>query len=193
MSHKRPDAFSDFPPVESLPMFLRVEELPDSLQSYPKSFALDAPIHLKTLVRRIERHDGRWCVVGGGERLPGVVVASGHFKRQHWLVIARPSLERRSTPWSNSRPRDGRSHGIMSREEVDDGADVSFRPHERSLSWAQLAWHVATTPLYYVSEVFKLPMQSGWDLDSAKPPTTTAALVSDKHAVIAFPSAREAL
>jgi (2Fe-2S) ferredoxin/uncharacterized damage-inducible protein DinB len=52
-----------------------------------------------------------------------------------------------------------------------------FRPHERSMSWAQLAWHVATTPLYYVSEVFKLPTQSGWDLDSAKPPTTTAGLV----------------
>jgi hypothetical protein len=33
-------------------------------------------------------------------------------------------------------------------------ADASFRPHERSLSWGQLAWHVATTPLYYVSEVF---------------------------------------
>ena len=46
-------------------------------------------------------------------------------------------------------------------------AHASFRPHERSLSWAQLAWHVATTPLYYVSEVFKLPTQSGWDLDSA--------------------------
>jgi hypothetical protein len=45
-------------------------------------------------------------------------------------------------------------------------AYASFRPHERSLSWAQLAWHVATTPLYYVSEVFKLPTQSGWDLDS---------------------------
>jgi (2Fe-2S) ferredoxin/uncharacterized damage-inducible protein DinB len=56
-------------------------------------------------------------------------------------------------------------------------AHASFRPHERSLSWAQLAWHVATTPLYYVSEVFKLPTRSGWDLDSAKPPTTTAALV----------------
>ena len=54
---------------------------------------------------------------------------------------------------------------------------TSFRPHERSMSWAQLAWHVATTPLYYVSEVFKLPTQSGWDLDSARPPTTTAGLV----------------
>jgi hypothetical protein len=40
-----------------------------------------------------------------------------------------------------------------------------------------LAWHVATTPLYCVREVFKLPTQSGWDLDSAKPPTTTAGLV----------------
>jgi hypothetical protein len=56
-------------------------------------------------------------------------------------------------------------------------AHASFRPHERSMSWAQLAWHVATTPLYYVSEVFKLPTKSGWDLDSTKPPTTTAGLV----------------
>jgi (2Fe-2S) ferredoxin/uncharacterized damage-inducible protein DinB len=54
---------------------------------------------------------------------------------------------------------------------------ASFRPHERSLSWGQLAWHVATTPLYYVSEVFKLPTQLGWDLDNARPPTTTAGLV----------------
>jgi hypothetical protein len=46
-------------------------------------------------------------------------------------------------------------------------AHASFRQHERSLSWAQLAWHVATTPLYYVSEVFKLPTQSGWDLRNA--------------------------
>ena len=28
-------------------------------------------------------------------------------------------------------------------------AHASFRPHERAMSWAQLAWHVATTPLYY--------------------------------------------
>jgi hypothetical protein len=41
---------------------------------------------------------------------------------------------------------------------------ASFRPHERSMGWGQLAWHVATTPLYYMSEVFKLPTQSGWDL-----------------------------
>ena len=54
---------------------------------------------------------------------------------------------------------------------------ASFRPHERSMSWGQLAWPVATTPIYYVSEVFKLPMRSGWDLDSAKPPTTAAGLV----------------
>ncbi len=54
---------------------------------------------------------------------------------------------------------------------------ASFRPHERSLSWGQLAWHVATTPLYYVSEVFRLPTQLGWDLDNARPPTTTAGLV----------------
>ena len=40
-------------------------------------------------------------------------------------------------------------------------AHSSFRPHERSLDWAQLAWHVATTPLYYVSEVFNLPTKSG--------------------------------
>jgi hypothetical protein len=36
---------------------------------------------------------------------------------------------------------------------------------------------LATTPLYYVSEVFTLPTQLGWDLDSAMPPTTTAGLV----------------
>ena len=54
---------------------------------------------------------------------------------------------------------------------------ASFRPHERSLSWGQLAWNVATTPLYYVSEVFKLPTQLGWDLDNVRPPTTTAGLV----------------
>jgi hypothetical protein len=53
----------------------------------------------------------------------------------------------------------------------------AFRPGERSLRWGQLAWHVATTPLYYVSEVFKLPTQLGWDLDNARPPTTTAGRV----------------
>jgi hypothetical protein len=50
-------------------------------------------------------------------------------------------------------------------------AHASFRPHERSLSWGQLAWHLAITPLYYVSEVFKLPTRLGWDLDSARPPS----------------------
>jgi uncharacterized damage-inducible protein DinB len=68
-------------------------------------------------------------------------------------------------------------------------AHASFRPHERSRSWAQLAWHVATTPLYYVSEVFKLRTRSGWDLDSARPPTTTAGLVQaldDIYAEVVF-------
>lgn len=85
------DAFSDFPPAESLPMFPRVEELRDYLQSYAKTFDLDPSIRLKTLVRRIERDDGRWRVFtgdGGDERFDGVVVASGRFNRPHRPVIA---------------------------------------------------------------------------------------------------------
>jgi cation diffusion facilitator CzcD-associated flavoprotein CzcO len=85
------DAFSDFPPSESVPMFPRVEELRDYLQSYAKTFDLDQSIRLQTPVQRIERDDGRWRVVtgdGGGEGFDGVVVASGRFNRPH-----RPAIE----------------------------------------------------------------------------------------------------
>ena len=54
------DAFSDFPPAESLPMFPRVEELRDYLRSYAQAFDLNRSIRLKTPVRRVEReHRGR--------------------------------------------------------------------------------------------------------------------------------------
>ena len=84
------DAFSDFPPSESLPMFPRVEELRDYLQSYAKVFDLYRAIRLQTPVRRIERDDGRWRVVtddGGGEGFDGVVIASGRFNRPHLPAI----------------------------------------------------------------------------------------------------------
>jgi len=85
------DAFSDFPPSESVPMFPRVEELRDYLRSYAKTFDLYPSIRLKTPVRRIERDDGGWRVVTGDgkdERFDGVVVASGRFNRPH-----RPAIE----------------------------------------------------------------------------------------------------
>ena len=73
------DAFSDFPPSESVPMFPRVEELRDYLRSYAKAFDLNRSIRLKTPVQRIERDDGRWRIVtgyGSAESFDGVVVAS---------------------------------------------------------------------------------------------------------------------
>jgi dimethylaniline monooxygenase (N-oxide forming) len=84
------DAFSDFPPAESLPMFPRVEELRDYLRSYAQAFDLNRSIRLKTPVRHVERDDGRWRVITdtGGERFDGVVVASGRFNRPHRPVIA---------------------------------------------------------------------------------------------------------
>ncbi len=84
------DAFSDFPPSESVPMFPRVEELRDYLQSYAKTFDLNRSIRLRTPVQRIERDDGRWLVVtgdGGGESFDGIVVASGCFNRPRQPVI----------------------------------------------------------------------------------------------------------
>jgi hypothetical protein len=84
------DAFSDFPPAESLPMFPRVEELRDYLRSYAHTFDLERSIRLSTPVRGIERDDGRWRVVSGdgsAESFDGVVVASGRFNQPHWPVI----------------------------------------------------------------------------------------------------------
>jgi dimethylaniline monooxygenase (N-oxide forming) len=80
------DTFSDFPPVESLPMFPRFEELRDYFRSYAKAFDLDRTIRLQTPVRHIERDNAGWRVVtddAGGERFAGVVVASGRFNRPH--------------------------------------------------------------------------------------------------------------
>jgi dimethylaniline monooxygenase (N-oxide forming) len=85
------DAFSDFPPPESLPMFPRAEELRDYLRSYADAFDLGRSLRLQTPVRRIERDHGGWRVVTGdgrGERFDGVVVASGRFNRPH-----RPAIE----------------------------------------------------------------------------------------------------
>ncbi len=84
------DAFSDFTPSESVPMFPRFEELRDYLRSYAKAFDLNQSIRLQTPVRRIERDDGRWRVVTGdegGERFDGIVVASGRFNRPRQPVI----------------------------------------------------------------------------------------------------------
>ena len=84
------DAFSDFPPSESLPMFPRFEDLRDYLRSYAKTFDLGRSIRLQTPVRRLERDDGRWHVItgdGGGECFDGVVVASGRFNRPRQPMI----------------------------------------------------------------------------------------------------------
>ena len=84
------DAFSDFPPPESLPMFPRFEDLRDYLRSYAESFDLGRSIHLQTPVRSIERADGQWRVItdgGGGERFDGVVVATGRFNCPRQPVI----------------------------------------------------------------------------------------------------------
>jgi dimethylaniline monooxygenase (N-oxide forming) len=85
------DAFSDFPPSESVPMFPRFEEFRDYLRSYAKTFHLDQAIRLQTPIRRIERDDGCWRVVtgdGGAESFDAVVVASGRFNRPR-----RPEVE----------------------------------------------------------------------------------------------------
>jgi cation diffusion facilitator CzcD-associated flavoprotein CzcO len=84
------DAFSDFPPSESLPMFPRFEDLRDYLRSYAETFDLGRSIRLQTPVRSIEHDAGRWRVItgdGGSERFDGVVVATGRFNRPRQPVI----------------------------------------------------------------------------------------------------------
>src|SRR5262245_40882613 len=84
------DAFSDFPPVESLPMFPRFADLTDYRRAYAKTFELEPSTRLQTPVQGIERDDGRWRVVtgdGSGEGFDAVVVASGRFNRPRWPVI----------------------------------------------------------------------------------------------------------
>jgi dimethylaniline monooxygenase (N-oxide forming) len=84
------DAFSDFPPSESVPMFPRFEDFRDYLRSYAKAFDLNQSIRLRTPVQRIERDDGRWRIVtgdGGGESFDGIVIASGRFNRPRGPVI----------------------------------------------------------------------------------------------------------
>jgi hypothetical protein len=84
------DAFSDFPPSESVPMFPRFEEFRDYLRSYAKAFDLDQSIRLQTPIRRVEGDDDRWRVVagdGGAESFDGVVVASGRFNQPRWPAI----------------------------------------------------------------------------------------------------------
>jgi cation diffusion facilitator CzcD-associated flavoprotein CzcO len=84
------DAFSDFLPADSLPMFPRAEDLRDYFRSYAKAVDLEPSIRLKTPVRRIERDDERWRIVtadGEGERFDGIVVASGRFTRPHRPAI----------------------------------------------------------------------------------------------------------